>query len=61
MSGSFHVNPIISCPVVLDRTDVFKQPHLFLNVYDYLPFDKDLALYLKKLEFPLRKDDLYQV
>jgi hypothetical protein len=27
----------------------------------YLPFEEDLALYLNNLEFPLPKDDLYQV
>ena len=32
-------------------------PH-FCN---YLPFEEDLALYLNNLEFPLPKDDLYQV
>jgi hypothetical protein len=33
----------------------------FLHFYDYLPIEVDLALYLNKLEFPLPKDDLYQV
>jgi hypothetical protein len=28
---------------------------------DYLPFEQDLALYLNNLEFPLPKNDLYQV
>jgi hypothetical protein len=28
---------------------------------DYLPFEKDLALDLYNFEFPLPKDDLYQV
>jgi hypothetical protein len=28
---------------------------------DYLPFEEDLALYLKILEFPLLEDDLHLV
>ena len=28
---------------------------------DYLPFEEDLALYLKNLEFLLPQDDLHQV
>jgi hypothetical protein len=28
-------------------------------IYDYLPFEEDLALQLNNLEFPLPKDDLY--
>jgi hypothetical protein len=32
-----------------------------LHLCDYLPFEEDLALYLKKCESPLPKDDLYQV
>jgi hypothetical protein len=34
---------------------------LFLHFCDYLPFEEKLALYLNKLEFPLPKDNLYQV
>jgi hypothetical protein len=33
----------------------------FLHFCDYFPFEKDLALYLNKLEFPSPKDNLYQV
>jgi hypothetical protein len=33
----------------------------FFTFCDYLPFEDDLALYLYKLEFPLPKDNLYQV
>jgi hypothetical protein len=36
-------------------------PSPFLHFCDYLPFEKDLALYLNKLDFPLPKDNLYQV
>jgi hypothetical protein len=36
-------------------------PTPFLHFYDYLPFEKHLALYLNKFEFPLPKDNLYQV
>jgi hypothetical protein len=36
-------------------------PTPFLQLCDYLPFQEDLALYLKKLNFPLFKDNLYQV
>jgi hypothetical protein len=28
---------------------------------DYIPFEKDLTLYLYNFKFPLPKDDLYQV
>jgi hypothetical protein len=33
----------------------------FLHFCDYLPFEEDLTLYLKKFEFPSPKDNLYQV
>jgi hypothetical protein len=36
-------------------------PTPFLHFCDYLPFEKDLALDLYNFEFPLPKDDLYQV
>jgi hypothetical protein len=36
-------------------------PTPFLHFCDYLPFEADLALYLNKVEFPLPKDDLYQI
>jgi hypothetical protein len=36
-------------------------PTPFLHFSDYLPFEKDLALDLCNFEFPLPKDDLYQV
>jgi hypothetical protein len=32
-----------------------------LHYCDYVPFEKDLALYLNNLEFPLPKDDSHQV
>jgi hypothetical protein len=32
-----------------------------LHFCDNLPFEKDLALSLNNLEFPLPKDDLFQV
>jgi hypothetical protein len=32
-----------------------------LHFCDYLPFEKDLTLYLNNLEFPLPKDDSYEV
>jgi hypothetical protein len=35
-------------------------PHFYIFVI-ISPFKEDLALYLKKLEFPLPKDNLYQV
>jgi hypothetical protein len=34
---------------------------LYLHICDYLPLEKDRAHYLKKLEFPLPKDYLYQI
>jgi hypothetical protein len=36
-------------------------PPPFSHFCDYLPFEEDLVLYLKNLESPLPKDDLYQV
>jgi hypothetical protein len=36
-------------------------PSTFSHICNYLPFEKDLALYLNKLEFPLSKNNLYQV
>jgi hypothetical protein len=33
----------------------------FLHYCDYLPFEKELALDLYNFEFPLPRDDLYQV
>jgi hypothetical protein len=43
------------------RRKYFNDPTLFFHFYDYPPFEEDLALYLNNLEFPLPKDDLYQV
>jgi hypothetical protein len=34
---------------------------IFLHFCGYLPFEEDLALSLNNLEFPLPKDDLFQV
>jgi hypothetical protein len=45
--------------VVLEK--IFKWPHPMFNFCDYLPFEKELAFYLNKLEFPSSKDNLYQV
>jgi hypothetical protein len=36
-------------------------PIPFLHFCDYLSFEKELAFYLNKLEFPSSKDNLYQV
>jgi hypothetical protein len=36
-------------------------PTPFLHFCNFLPFEEDLALYLNKLEFPLPKDNLFQV
>jgi hypothetical protein len=44
-------------PVVLER--LLKDSAPFLHFCDYLPFGEDLALYLKKLEFPSPKNNLY--
>jgi hypothetical protein len=60
ISDSFHVNMTYSGSVVLEKK-IFKWPHPFLHFCDHLPFEEDLALYLNNLEFPLPKDDLYQV
>jgi hypothetical protein len=59
MSESFHVNMSYSGSEVL-KEKFFNDLSKFLHFY-YLPFEEDLALYLKNLKFPLPKDDLYQV
>jgi hypothetical protein len=43
------------------RKRFLNDPIPFLHFCDYLPFKADLALYLNKLEFPIHKDNLYQV
>jgi hypothetical protein len=43
------------------RRRFLNDPTPFFHFCDYLPFEEDLALYLNKLEFPLPKDNLYQV
>jgi hypothetical protein len=40
---------------------LLNDPTPFLHFSDYLPFEEDLALHLKNLEFPLPKDDLFQL
>jgi hypothetical protein len=39
----------------------FKYPTPFSHLCDYLPFEKNLTLYLNRLEFSLSKDNLYQL
>jgi hypothetical protein len=46
-------------PVVLEK--IVKWPIPFLHFCDYLPLEEDLALYLNEFEFPLPKDNVYQV
>jgi hypothetical protein len=46
---------------VVCEKKIFIWPHTILHFCDYLPFEKDLALDLYNSEFPLPKDDLYQV
>jgi hypothetical protein len=60
ISESFHVNLIYSGSMVLEKK-IFKWPHPIFAFLWYLPFEEDLALYLNNLEFPLPKDDLYQL
>ena len=60
ISESFHVNMSSSGSVVLEKKS-FKWPHPIFAFCDYLPFEKDLALDFYSFEFPLPKDDLYQV
>jgi hypothetical protein len=43
------------------RKRFLNDPTPFLHFCDYLPFEKDLALDFYNFEFPLPKDDLYQV
>jgi hypothetical protein len=40
---------------------VLNDPTPLWHFCDYLPFEEDLVLHLTNLEFPLPKDDLYQV
>jgi hypothetical protein len=58
MSESFHVNMSYSGSVALKGKKIFNDLAKFLHFYDYLPFEEDLALYLKNSKFPLPKDDL---
>ena len=60
ISESFHVNMSFSGSVVLEKK-IFEWPTPFLHFCDYLPFEKDLALDLYNFEFPLPKDNLYQI
>jgi hypothetical protein len=60
ISESFHVNMSSSGSVIYEKK-IFKWPHPIFAFCDYLPFEKDLALDLYNFEFPLPKDDLYQV
>jgi hypothetical protein len=57
---SFHVNMKSSSSVALKKK-IFKWPHPFLHLCNYLPFEEDLALKFNNLEFTLPKDDMYQV
>jgi hypothetical protein len=43
------------------RRRFLNDPTPFLHFCNYLPLEEDLALYLNKLEFPLFKDNVYQV
>jgi hypothetical protein len=44
------------------RKRFLNDPTPYLHFCDYLPFEEDLALYLKKkLDLPSPKDNLYQV
>jgi hypothetical protein len=43
------------------RRRFLNDPTLFLDFCDYLAFENDLALDLYNFEFPLPKNDLYQV
>jgi hypothetical protein len=43
------------------RRRFLNDPTPFLHFCDYLPLEEELALYLNKLEFPLPKDNVYQV
>jgi hypothetical protein len=61
MSESFHKNMSYSLAQWFSREKKFNDLAKFLHSYDYLPFKEDLALYLNNLEFPLPRDDFYQV
>jgi hypothetical protein len=59
MSECLHINLSFSGSAVLGK--YFNDSTLLLHVSDYFPFEADLALYLKNLEFPSFKDNLLQV
>jgi hypothetical protein len=40
---------------------IFKITPPYFYIFNYLPFEENLALYLNKFEFPSPKDDVYQV
>jgi hypothetical protein len=42
------------------RRSFLNAPTPFLHFCNYLPFEEDLVIYLKKLDFPLPKVDWYQ-
>jgi hypothetical protein len=57
--GSFHVNLSFSGLVVLEKK-IFQWLTLFLHFCDYLPLKRTWS-FMKKLEFPFYKDNLYKV
>jgi hypothetical protein len=58
---NFHVNMSSSGSLVLEDKNFFNDLTKFLHFCDHLPFKDDLALYLYNFEFPLPKDNLYQI
>jgi hypothetical protein len=73
-NNSLHLNNLESPPLKDDLCQVWlklaqwfwrrrflNDPTPFLHFCNYLPFEEDLALYFNNLEFPLPKDNLYQV
>jgi hypothetical protein len=60
ISESFCIDLSFSGFVVLGKK-IFKWPHPIFADCDHLHFEEDLALDLYNFEFPLPKDDLYQV
>jgi hypothetical protein len=59
MSEIFHVNELFWLSGSQRKKISMALPNFC--IHDYLPFEEDLALYFINLEFPLPKDDLYQV
>jgi hypothetical protein len=55
------VPSLVKIGAMVLKKKILNDPIPFLQFYDYLPFEEDLALYLNKLEFSSPRNNLYQV